>query len=199
MKLVVVSSWFPYPPDNGSRMRAFHLLRALAARHRVSLVSFCETGQPEAERLQALLSFCASVDVVARGAFHEGPLTRRGLWSPVPRAYLQGFSPEMQAKVRSAVDGCDAAVALQIPAALYLRRVGTIPTVFEEAEVAVVRERFTSEERPGHRLRRGLTWWKYARFLRGLCRAFGHTTRSEERRVGKECKPECRSRWSPYH
>jgi co-chaperonin GroES (HSP10) len=23
--------------------------------------------------------------------------------------------------------------------------------------------------------------------------------RSEERRVGKECKPECRSRWSPYH
>ena len=23
--------------------------------------------------------------------------------------------------------------------------------------------------------------------------------RSEERRVGKECCPRCRSRWSPYH
>ncbi len=23
--------------------------------------------------------------------------------------------------------------------------------------------------------------------------------RSEERRVGKECGDECRSRWSPYH
>ena len=23
--------------------------------------------------------------------------------------------------------------------------------------------------------------------------------RSEERRVGKECSPRCRSRWSPYH
>ena len=23
--------------------------------------------------------------------------------------------------------------------------------------------------------------------------------RSEERRVGKECMPACRSRWSPYH
>ena len=23
--------------------------------------------------------------------------------------------------------------------------------------------------------------------------------RSEERRVGKECMPVCRSRWSPYH
>ena len=25
------------------------------------------------------------------------------------------------------------------------------------------------------------------------------TSRSEERRVGKECQPRCRSRWSPYH
>ena len=24
-------------------------------------------------------------------------------------------------------------------------------------------------------------------------------SRSEERRVGKECRPLCRSRWSPYH
>ena len=24
-------------------------------------------------------------------------------------------------------------------------------------------------------------------------------TRSEERRVGKECSEPCRSRWSPYH
>ena len=29
---------------------------------------------------------------------------------------------------------------------------------------------------------------------------FGQTfSRSEERRVGKECRPLCRSRWSPYH
>jgi autotransporter-associated beta strand protein len=27
----------------------------------------------------------------------------------------------------------------------------------------------------------------------------GNLTRSEERRVGKECSSTCRSRWSPYH
>src|SRR3546814_6910747 len=27
----------------------------------------------------------------------------------------------------------------------------------------------------------------------------GKTSRSEERRVGKECVSTCRSRWSPYH
>ncbi len=29
--------------------------------------------------------------------------------------------------------------------------------------------------------------------------AYINKTRSEERRVGKECGDECRSRWSPYH
>ena len=28
---------------------------------------------------------------------------------------------------------------------------------------------------------------------------FNFSHRSEERRVGKECIPPCRSRWSPYH
>ena len=28
---------------------------------------------------------------------------------------------------------------------------------------------------------------------------YGDNPRSEERRVGKECTPQCRSRWSPYH
>src|SRR3546814_12427070 len=29
--------------------------------------------------------------------------------------------------------------------------------------------------------------------------ATGHPSRSDERRVGKECVSTCRSRWSPYH
>ena len=31
------------------------------------------------------------------------------------------------------------------------------------------------------------------------CVALFTASRSEERRVGKECKSQCRSRWSPYH
>src|SRR3546814_19668306 len=31
------------------------------------------------------------------------------------------------------------------------------------------------------------------------CQILGGTTRSDERRVGKECVSPCRSRWSPYH
>jgi acetyl-CoA synthetase len=32
-----------------------------------------------------------------------------------------------------------------------------------------------------------------------LAQRFSHPARSEERRVGKECRRLCRSRWSPYH
>jgi predicted Zn-dependent protease len=37
-----------------------------------------------------------------------------------------------------------------------------------------------------------------AEYQRQLGRAF-HQQRSEERRVGKECRRLCRSRWAPYH
>src|SRR3546814_8760891 len=33
----------------------------------------------------------------------------------------------------------------------------------------------------------------------GTLADISRTTRSEERRVGKECVSTCRSRWSPYH
>src|SRR3546814_2766196 len=32
-----------------------------------------------------------------------------------------------------------------------------------------------------------------------FCPSLASATRSEERRVGKECVSTCRSRWSPYH
>src|SRR3546814_13234460 len=34
---------------------------------------------------------------------------------------------------------------------------------------------------------------------RDIIGAYRQATRSEERRVGKECVSTCRSRWSPYH
>ena len=40
MKILFLSTWFPYPPDNGSKIRAYHLLRALRRSHQVTLVAF---------------------------------------------------------------------------------------------------------------------------------------------------------------
>ena len=43
----------------------------------------------------------------------------------------------------------------------------------------------------------------FAKYLQGVLdwsgAPAGMRSRSEERRVGKECQVQCRSRWSPYH
>ena len=44
------------------------------------------------------------------------------------------------------------------------------------------------------------TWWELTRGLIPGATYLGFGgSRSEERRVGKECSSPCRSRWSPYH
>src|SRR3546814_16456437 len=45
-------------------------------------------------------------------------------------------------------------------------------------------------------------WWRMVIWIRSFLKMPGGVvdcTRSEERRVGKECVSKCRSRWSPYH
>src|SRR3546814_3354944 len=55
-------------------------------------------------------------------------------------------------------------------------------------------------ERAKKRGLEGLVWAEEnAESLSFPDRQFDAYTRSEERRVGKECVSTCRSRWSPYH
>ena len=42
MNVLFISAWFPYPPDNGSRIRAYNLIGALARKHRVHLISLVQ-------------------------------------------------------------------------------------------------------------------------------------------------------------
>jgi glycosyltransferase involved in cell wall biosynthesis len=184
MKLLVVSTWYPWPPDNGAKMRAWGLLRELARHHRVSLVSFSDGGPIDASRLARLEACCHSVDVVPRTAFHGGPASRARLFSATPRAYAQAFSPAMKALVRRALPGHDVAVALGLWAVPYLADETAVPVVFEEAELAIVRDEYLSAPGVLRRLRRGLTWWKYSRFVRRLCgRAAQTTVASEQERT----------------
>ena len=48
MRILFLATWYPHPSDNGSKLRAYHLLRSLAERHRVTLLSFAfDTARPE--------------------------------------------------------------------------------------------------------------------------------------------------------
>ena len=175
MRLLVVSWWMPYPPDNGTRQRAFNLLKHLSQRHALSLFAFGEPAGPgDIEPLRAL---CDRVHIVPPRAVDGGRLGLEGLFSRVPRYYAQTTSPEMMAMVEAAAPGHDAALALTCGAALHLRRViPTVPSVLDELEVGLLREQFLNERHPLRQLRHGVTWWKYRRFIRSLASSFDRST-----------------------
>lgn len=63
MDILFLATWFPVPPDNGSKLRVHYLLRALAQQHRLTLLSFAfDTAQPDAPG--KLQSFCQDIHVV---------------------------------------------------------------------------------------------------------------------------------------
>ncbi|MGE3841694.1 MAG: glycosyltransferase, partial [Vicinamibacterales bacterium] len=110
---------------------------------------------------------------------HVGRLGLQGLLSPVPRHHAQTFSPSMQRAVDTALGSnrFEVAVGLQLDAAAYLARAAAaIPIVFEEAELSVLRDRYVAAESARTRVRNGLTWWKYRRYVRTLSRACALTT-----------------------
>ena len=50
MRVLLLTHRLPYAPNRGDRIRAFHLLRVLAARHDVHLVSYVHDAEEEGQR-----------------------------------------------------------------------------------------------------------------------------------------------------
>ena len=75
-----------------------------------------------------------------------------------------------------------------------VRQVRGFQEVWDSVEPFVDARRFGEVQSKLKIQMRDAVWWKDACLL-----YFQTFSRSEERRVGKECSEPCRSRWSPYH
>ena len=188
MKILVVSAWCPYPADNGSRLRAFHLIKRLSdAGHRLSLIAF---GQDDSD-LQAaeagMRPLCAGgVTLYPSRFFRPGTLKAwLGYFSPKPRMLLDTWQP---AAAREIAQQCrsgayDVVLALQLGIAHYIP-VGTrTPCVLEEVEVSsFLREWETTRSLP-KKIRLGLMATKFRAHVASLASRFQlWTTVSEAER-----------------
>lgn len=164
MRLLVVSTWCPTPAVNGSRQRAFHLLRALCGQHVVQLITFAGPGDDET--LGSLAHALERIEIVRASPFPQGPPGFLGLLSPTPRSLVQAFSRDAAAMVAARLPDCDGAVALGIPAASYLTG-AAVPVLIDELHIGHLHEAVHAAHGLT-RLRRTLTWWKSRRFARRL-------------------------------
>lgn len=171
MRILFLSAWFPHPPSNGSRLRVNALLRALAPRHEVTLLSFADEPDvdPAAPQLAAL---CRSVQVLQRPSFDPTAWrSRLAFLSPRPRSLVATYSPAMADAVRRAALSADVVVASQLACAAYAPCFEDVPALFEEVELGALHGQL--DETAGlQRWRVRLMWAKHQRYLRRLLGCF---------------------------
>ncbi len=177
LQILFLSRWFPYPADNGARIRILNLLKALGHRYEVDLVSFFEQPPTEAD-MQALQSICRSVSTAPYTSFDPGRFhILHGLLSAKPRSLVATQSIELSSQIRRRVEqhNYDVIIASEIDMLPYVPA-GEIPAVLEELELATLFEQYKNAESPVRRLRYGLTWWKLQRYLARSLQRFAACT-----------------------
>ena len=95
MKILVLTPQLPYPPLQGTSLRNFHLLRELASRHDLSLLSFLQGGD-ELRPDSPLHAICHEIRMIP--APPRRPLAERALTSlisPLPDMALRLPSAQM--------------------------------------------------------------------------------------------------------
>lgn len=193
MRVLFLSAWFPYPADNGARIRLLNVLRQLAADgHRIALLSFAR--RPLAEgALATVRRLCTDVQVIAYTPFQPSRLrAMMGLLSARPRSLVDTYNPAMATLVREvwAAQPHDVVIASTIEMAPYALLVEGAPRILEEVELATLREQATQSGWT-RRARYGLTWFKTAHYLRWLVEQFDACTvvSAQERALLGEVAP----------
>jgi glycosyltransferase involved in cell wall biosynthesis len=177
VRILFLSAWFPYPHDNGSKLRIFNLIRGLAQAHEVTLFAFTE--RPEDPVPQPLLDLCREVVPVASRPYRANSgRAVLGLLSRRPRVLVDRHAPEMEALIRKAAGagGYDLIIASQWYMAAYLETIPGVAAIFEEVEIGVFQDHIQRAENPLLRFRHGLTSLKLQSYLRKLLRRFGAST-----------------------
>ena len=186
MRVLFLSRWLPWPPDNGSKIRIYNLLKELAATHQVALISLDDSGNGPLEP-SPLTEMCHSVDVVPHRAFR--PTSTRallGIASRTPRFLVDSFRPELD-RARNEVMrrfSPDLIIVSQLDMIPYALRVQGIPLVLEELELTTYIDAVLRAPSYAKRVRATLTLFKLTSYLRRALPRFAMCTAVSEIEVG---------------
>ncbi len=168
MRILFLSRWYPFPADNGSKIRIYNLIKELARRNDIWLVSFAEE-QIDVPRIEGMRALCRGVDIVQYRRFNPGGAKAAlSLLASKPRSVIDTFSPELQARVEALADQnpFDCVVASQIDMAPYALAVKGVPRILEEIEISIYAEQARRAEGVANKLRKHLMWRKWQNHMR---------------------------------
>jgi polysaccharide biosynthesis protein PslH len=180
MRILAISTWFPYPPNNGSKARAFHLLSRLGRSHVLDLLVLSQSAE-DMRHLDDVRGFCRRLAVFPEPVFDPGLASSwRGFFSATPRYFIEHHSDEMDALAArwAAEERYDAVVAGSLGAAPYAAALDVPCKVLDQhnVESAVIARRRDNERSAPARLRYAPTCIKAARFEARLASRFDLVT-----------------------
>lgn len=176
MRILFLSTWFPYPLSQGSKIRAYYLLRALAAHHDVQLVSFAD-APVEPAWLTHVAQFCQHVDVLERTPFAYDRVRRLlGYVSLTPSRVVAGYSSAMNARVQqsAAKYNTERVVAMTFMTAPYALGLSSVRRILDLDNLMSrwLYEIYRQARSPIQKARRRFAWLKMRRYERRLIRQF---------------------------
>jgi polysaccharide biosynthesis protein PslH len=188
MKILFVSRWYPYPVDNGSKIRIYNLIRILAKSHSIDLISFSSEKVSE-ERIAAMKQYCQDIKTAEYRVKDEYSIRwLKSFLLPQPRSMTLSHSHEMQKFIEEADCSAsyDVVISSQLDMAAYTHPWHSSPKIFEEIELTTLYEKFSLEHNPFVRTRRYFMWLKYKQYVNNLLKCFKSSTvvsELERRRV----------------
>ncbi len=164
MKILWLTTTFPYPPNSGLKLRDFNLIRSLSARHDITLVSFIQESNTTND-VEFMRSICHEVRVVPSVERMDEEIALR--WRHLPYYIASDFSLEMEATVQETLtqDSFDVIIASKIHTAPYVPPDFAGAKVFDSTDVGTMQWRGLMKRKKG--LRTKLWYWRELLKLRG--------------------------------
>jgi len=173
MRILFLSYWFPFPPNNGSKLRISNLIRGLAKDCEITLISFSD--QIEQDKGRPELDYFSKVHIIPKKSFDTTSLKARiGYFGLTPRSIVDTYSKEMAQRIRNVIETRkpEVIIASQIGTAVYHKSFSGVPAIFEELEVGLLYDKYSTAKDRGEKFRNGLTWWKYRMYISDLLKHF---------------------------
>ena len=180
MKILWLNAGLLLPLDKGGKLRTWHLMRHLAARHDITYLSFAEPSEREDYRT-GMREVCRRLETIPRTDPAKGTLrfyadAARYLVDPVPYAVAKYRSPAYAARLRELLrtEAFDAVVCDFLPPLVNLPATLPCPTILftHNVEAEIWRRHAENATNPGSRYLLGQQWQRMLRFERAALKRF---------------------------
>ena len=178
MQILFLSRWFPFPPDNGAKLRIANLLRGLRDLNEIIFLGFSDNPAVDQKNCD-IHALCKRVDVLSWKAYNPNSINAIvSFFNPAPRSIVDTFSKEMGEKIIQILgeERINVVVADSLTMASYAASFEGLPAVFEEMELGVSYDAMKKSSSVTKRFRNKITWEKQKIYLEKLLRGFAATT-----------------------